>query len=240
LAVLAEDELATTQPHLAVSPDGRLLACFADTDKGAVRIWDAGTGKQVRELAGRSRIEEAPWLSFSADGKLLAGASDDGKARVWNVDNGNLLSESVLQLGPTTRPLDHPGESLDDVLLQRVFFPGLDCIVVNGSLPASHEIARDKFHVLSVQTGKELRTFGDDKLRKIGMALSPDGRRLLSEEYSFSHGKRDRRPPVSGGRRSGTYPGVQRHRGQSGLVPKAVPRDIHVVVAQKLRRPHQR
>ena len=139
---------------LAVSPDGRLLACFDNTDKGAVRIWDAGTGKQVRELAGRSRIEEAPWLRFSADGKLLAVASRDGKARVWNVANGNLLSESGLQFGPTAGPPDH-AYPYKYSFLQRVFFPDLDCVVLHGSFNEPKGAERDKFHVFSVQTGKE-------------------------------------------------------------------------------------
>jgi len=184
---------------LAVSPDGRLLACFAviaEAHKSVVRIWDSATGKEVRDLAGRTRIAEVPCLSFSADGKRIAAASVDGKACVWNVDNGNLLSESVLQLEPTIPPPDHAGESSSNMyngmLLQRVFFPGFDCIVVNGSLNASHMIERDNFHVFSVQTGKKLRTFGDDKLTKYAMALSPDGKRLLCEEYRFSHDKLDK------------------------------------------------
>ncbi len=190
--------------ELAVSPDGKLLAGFDGGAKirggvstNVVRIWDAATGKLVREFAGHNYIDGAPWLSFSADGRRLAGVSRDEKARVWNVDDGELLSECVLQLGQPTGSPDRAGERPDDMhtgsLLQRVFFPDLDCVVVNGAVNGSRKIEQDKFHVLSLQTGRELRTFGGDKLEKFGMVMSPDGKRLLAEEYSFSQGKRDKR-----------------------------------------------
>ena len=38
-------------------------------------------------------------------------------------------------------------------------------------------------HVYEVKTGKELRAFGDDSLDAGSMALSSDGKRLLTNEY---------------------------------------------------------
>ena len=183
---------------LAVSPDGRLLACFAATTNGEVRIWDAETGKQLHELAGHGKLAEVRCLSFSADGKRLAGAGDDGKARVWSVEKETLLGESELQVGLTSRPSDRMAEmmmeaKLSTFLQRTAFFPDLDCIVVNGSMGKSGEPGSNMFHVLSVDTGKELRTFGDNKLTKFGMALSPDGKQLLSEEYHVANYKIEKR-----------------------------------------------
>ena len=63
---------------LAVSTDGKLIASFAAGGKqGTVRICDAGTGKQLHEFSGR--VMNLHLLSFSSDGKRLAGAGDDGK-----------------------------------------------------------------------------------------------------------------------------------------------------------------
>ena len=68
---------------LAVSPDGRLLASSTGTgvETGSLRIWDAKTGKQLHELAGREKMGVVLNLLFSADGKRLVGASDDGEVR---------------------------------------------------------------------------------------------------------------------------------------------------------------
>jgi WD40 repeat protein/beta-lactamase regulating signal transducer with metallopeptidase domain len=181
---------------LAVSPDGKLLASFSAGKNNSVRVWDVDTGMQVHELAGRTKIAEVRCLGFSADGKRLAGASDDGKVRAWNVEQGSLLSESDLQLG-LEHPLDRMGELRAEAeigtLLQRAaFLPDLDCLVVNGSLDKSRGTIRKKFSLYSVPTGQELRTFGDNKLTKFGMTLSPDGKRLLSEEYSITDYRLDK------------------------------------------------
>jgi WD40 repeat protein len=72
----------------AFSPNGKqVLTANAD---GTARIWNLGTGKQVRavsEPTGESI--NAAW--FSPDGKLLVTASDDGTARIWDAATGRLL-----------------------------------------------------------------------------------------------------------------------------------------------------
>jgi len=180
-----------TIPHeglirgLVASPDGRLLASSAETgvtgsgETGPVRIWDANTGKQLFSLERRAKMGTVWRLSFSADGKRLAGAVDNGKVRVWSVEDGTLLSESELQLGlPSGRPsrAGNPfgGNGLSSLLRSAVFSPNGDGILVNGR--------GDTFRVFSVKTGKELRTFGDDGMHRYNIALSTDGKRLLSNE----------------------------------------------------------
>jgi WD40 repeat protein len=64
---------------LAISSDGRLATAAAD---GRVRLWDADR-RAARTLAGhKGRIND---LGFGADGRLLAGAGEDGTTYVWDV-----------------------------------------------------------------------------------------------------------------------------------------------------------
>jgi WD40 repeat protein len=154
---------------MAVSPDGKLLAS-SESQSRYVRIRDAGTGRQLHQLAGRTKVVGVQSLNFSADGKRLAAADNSGKVRVWSVESGTLLNENDLQLpqGKATR-----GDF--QRLMDRAVFPPDDQILV-----ADLEGA---FHVLSVETGKELRTFGSGVLPTGEMAISADGKRLLAYQY---------------------------------------------------------
>lgn len=69
---------------VAWSPDGQLIASGSDPKEGVIRIWDAGTGKQLNIL--ESHTNGIFSLSFSSDGKLLASKSWDGTVKLWRVD----------------------------------------------------------------------------------------------------------------------------------------------------------
>jgi WD40 repeat protein len=71
------------------SPDGsRLLATTAHEANDAW-IVDAATGERLLALHGHA--EPINGVQWSADGRLVATASDDGSARVWDPDEGREL-----------------------------------------------------------------------------------------------------------------------------------------------------
>jgi len=69
---------------LAFLPDGKTLV--AGGDAGRVRVFDAITGKQVRELSGFSKIVNA--VAVSSDGKTIAAAGVDNDVRLWDAASG--------------------------------------------------------------------------------------------------------------------------------------------------------
>jgi RNA polymerase sigma factor (sigma-70 family) len=104
---------------LALSPDGRTLATGAfmiwkRNTPQPVRLWDAATGKPLRQLVGHQGPVSA--VTFSADGKLLVSASADawsnGKdrtIRVWEATTGRLVRTLTGHRGSVTRLAFVPG-----------------------------------------------------------------------------------------------------------------------------------
>jgi WD40 repeat protein len=69
---------------LAFHPDGHQLA--TGHDDGRVRLWDARTGKMLREWSDTDAPVTA--MAFSGDGQTLAASTEDRKVRLWNVRHG--------------------------------------------------------------------------------------------------------------------------------------------------------
>ena len=73
---------------VAASPDGQLLA-FSDNDR--IQVWNITQNTFLGELPGH--IDAIIALAFSPDGKLLASASRDQTALLWEVSSGDLLRD---------------------------------------------------------------------------------------------------------------------------------------------------
>jgi WD40 repeat protein len=74
-----------------LSPDGLILASFADSDgDGVMQLWDAPSGRKGPAFQGHAGRQIAQ-PTFSPDGKRLATASSEGGVQVWDVALGTLL-----------------------------------------------------------------------------------------------------------------------------------------------------
>jgi RNA polymerase sigma factor (sigma-70 family) len=73
---------------LAFSPDGKLLASASDREERSLRLWDVGTGKEVRHLAFGDQRAAVRAAAFSPDGTMLATGGEDETVHVWEVNSG--------------------------------------------------------------------------------------------------------------------------------------------------------
>ena len=82
---------------VAISPDDSLVATASDD--GTARVWDASTGKEIREFAVRHHPDSNAFFSpdsvqsidFSPDGTRILTGNEDAIARLWDVKTGDLL-----------------------------------------------------------------------------------------------------------------------------------------------------
>jgi WD40 repeat protein len=86
-------EGAAVGDFLTFSPDGKLLASARNwmrgNGAGDVYLWDVTTGKPAGQLKGDNNLLRC--VAFSPDGKRIAGHSQFGAVRVWEVATGKEL-----------------------------------------------------------------------------------------------------------------------------------------------------
>lgn len=84
---------------VAYSPDGRHVAT-AGWD-GAVKIWNAATGRAERKLAG-GHVGSVNGVVYSTDGRRLLTACDDRTARLWDAATGEQIKQFTGHKGRVT------------------------------------------------------------------------------------------------------------------------------------------
>jgi WD40 repeat protein len=164
---------------ISFSPDGRLLAFDV---KYAVHLCQCETGKEILKLEGHQEVVSERGvtsgylnaLTFSPDGRLLASASCDNTARIWDVETGRMLQ--VLE--------GHRG-----FVNTIAFFPDGKTAVTGGEdgtvrcweVNAGTQLSEIRAHGLGKhQDGLGKRQDRDQRKDVFALSFSPDGKRLAS------------------------------------------------------------
>ena len=151
----------------AYSRDGKRLALAGTKDglgKGEdkVTLYDTATWKALRTMTGPTHVCRG--LTFSADGKSLFAACDDGVVYRWQTETGKAEANLEAKAG----------------------FCGSVQLSPNGKLLASsHRDFTDKMpskvYLWDAATGKAIRSMANgEKLSNQALAFSPDGKTIAA------------------------------------------------------------
>ena len=135
------------------SPDGSVFVTEGVEESGLVDIRDAETGDSVLTFLGDE--VDINGVAFSADGRRLAVAGDEGYLRVFDARTG----EEVAKLGDPVAPVRGPSFSPD------------------GSRVAAGWQDGNGIRVFDVDSGELVSSFGDNDA--LTTAFSPDGGRIV-------------------------------------------------------------
>ena len=171
----------------ALAPDGKILALGGGsqrTEDGVfVEIWDltakklrGGTKKQAvdnqpQAVPGKDDIKHGSLitLTFSPDGKWVAGGDNAGKVYLYDAESGKL--KHTLQEDPATQ------------VLKLAFSPDSRRLATTMAIEQAEgkPVAADRaVHLWNVATGKLERSLGRDNHMFFMVAFSPDGKRIAA------------------------------------------------------------
>jgi WD40 repeat protein/Tfp pilus assembly protein PilF len=138
---------------VAFTPDGRRVV--SGSDDGAVKIWDAVTGRELLSLVDHRDAVNS--VAVSPNGKLVASTGRDGIARVWESSKGQLLYRVA---------------GIEDSPNGVAFSPGGGWLALAG--------LDNTVLLCDAATGKQLGRWRGHDDRVNGIAFSPDGKLLAS------------------------------------------------------------
>ncbi|MBW4681150.1 MAG: WD40 repeat domain-containing protein [Microcoleus vaginatus WJT46-NPBG5] len=160
---------------LAFSPDGLILA--SGSCDSTVKLWNLETGDRHRSLFGYPLGVNA--VAINSDGTMLAIGAPDGTVDLWDMETGKRLRTLCGQGRVTAIVFSPDGKTLvsgnDNSFSDTVFATPAN----KGNADAGESHA-GSINIWHLSTGKLLYNLCDPSVPVNALAISPDGKSLVS------------------------------------------------------------
>lgn len=183
---LCDDDLLTFRtPSVGVhcivySPDGRQVATSSGGGRiylpewkmwpGEIVLWDAETGKELRQLRGHNG--KVASLAYSPDGRRLVSGAEDGTVKLWDVATGDEVFTCPWEaIGITSVAYSPDGKLLASAGDDPVGKAG-----DGGIKPADFGLIK----LWDAQSGRHIRTIKAHAHSITSLAFSPDSQWMVS------------------------------------------------------------
>lgn len=187
-----DETLRTNDAHakwirkVIASPDGKLIASVADDM--VCKLWDAKSGKLVRELRGHKEKTPNDFTSmlytacFSSDSQLLATGDKVGHVVVWDTQSGKQLATCEAPVMYTWDKVQR-NHSIGGIR-SLAFSPDSKLLAVGGMGKVGnidHLEGKARVEVFDWKGGKRVAEFPGDKFAGLvnRLAWAPDGSWLV-------------------------------------------------------------
>jgi WD40 repeat protein len=181
---------------LAFSPDGKVLATASG--RGTIHLWDVATDKELRRLTGHNNWVGS--LVFSRTGRELISGSVDGTVWLWEAATAKVIRRleipremvnslalspdgTTVAIGSFQKKTIRLWDSATGRVIRVIEGPKDGASLTfsrDGKLLAVANPQGDEVRLLDVATGKEVNRLEGHLERVFAIALSPDGRRLVT------------------------------------------------------------
>ena len=163
---------------LALSPDGSLVAGSSLDD--SVHVMNCRDGREIYRLAGHGQVGGQRTLAFLPDSKRLASWGDDYYLRVWDMKTGKARLEHAIR----PKGVEFPDE--EDVQRGRAEELFVDATAFTADAKTLVLDTNGQYHLFETDTGKEKLMFPNDGRSGNSLAISANGKYLLTSSYGDS------------------------------------------------------